>query len=102
MSIIADTSPTGTKTCQYDWCAFEHSEFAGTADIHIREFRHGPVEFDFVLDDGADAEARTYISWTTIIEEEFAGDRLQEINDYAAALIVGKAAFDRFVEEVSK
>ncbi|WP_344819393.1 hypothetical protein [Microbacterium soli] len=88
-------------SCPYDWCENMHDRVFGT-ETHTKEFVRGAVRFDFVLDEHPDAKARTYINWTDMFEMEFTPDNLDDLNTLAADIIVGKAAFEQFVEEVSK
>lgn len=91
-----------TTPCPYDWCEEDHTHGASVSGLHSKLFERAGIRFDFVLDEQPDAHTRTYINWTDCFEEEFAPTDLGRLNDIAAAIIVGKAAFEQFVEEVSK
>lgn len=100
------TEPEDEKEpCPYPWCEAEHDILdtgCGGSDLHNKVFERAGIRFDFVLDERPDAPARTYINWTDCFEAEFTPDQLGRINDIAAALIVGKAAFEQFVQEVTE
>lgn len=98
--IDADNSPD--QSCAYGWCdmgddAGGHADFPG---MHRKRFHRGPLRLDFIVDNEEDGG--TYISWNDTIDITFGPDDLGRLNSIAADLIVAKAAFDQFVEEVSK
>ncbi|REJ06281.1 hypothetical protein DY023_06530 [Microbacterium bovistercoris] len=95
------TSIAEPTQCAYGWCEEDHDDCTGNPDIHSRSFTRGGIRFDFVLDERPDAPARTYINWMDMFEEEFTPEQLGRINEIAAALIVGKAAFEQFVQQVA-
>lgn len=101
MNIVSH--PTDLSHCtEHDWCDMGdgsggHADFPG---MHRKPFHRGPLRLDFIVDNEEDGG--TYISWNDTIDITFGPDDLGRLNTIAADLIVAKAAFEQFVEEVSK
>ncbi len=98
---VAEADAAPVQCPEHDWCDINHADPANTPGLHRKTFERGAVRFDFFVDD-LDDDNPVYLSWCDSFDEEFTPATLYELNTLAASIIVGKAAFELFVAEVTQ